>query len=72
MNPLAAALTDTMSATSGQLAVLSDGEWTRHPWPEVLEMAQNVADWLGNEDATALGLVGEPTVEFVAASFTVT
>ena len=67
VNPLAAALTERMTASSNHLAVLADGAWTRHPWPEVQARAENVAEWLGNENAVALGLAGEPTVEFVAA-----
>jgi len=67
MNSLASALAETLSTSENFLAVLADGSWTRHPWLEVLARAENVADWLCNEDAHALGLVGEPTVEFVAA-----
>ena len=67
LNPLASALTTRLTASDNHLAVLADGEWTRHPWPEVHARAENVAEWLGDENAVALGLVGEPTVEFVAA-----
>lgn len=67
MNPLASALTESMTTTTSELAVLADGGWVRHPWAEVYARAENVAEWLGNEQAAALGLVGEPTVEFVAA-----
>lgn len=67
MNPLASALTESLTTTTSDLAVLADGEWARHPWAEVYARAENVAEWLGNEQVTALGLVGEPTVEFVAA-----
>jgi long-chain-fatty-acid--[acyl-carrier-protein] ligase len=67
VNPLAAALTASMTTTDGELAVLSDGDWIRHPWAEVHARAENVAEWLGNEGARAVGLVGEPTVEFIAS-----
>ena len=69
MNALAEALTQVLPASSNDLVVLTDGAWTRHPWPEVYARAENVADWLLNEQATALGLVGEPTVEFISAIF---
>jgi long-chain-fatty-acid--[acyl-carrier-protein] ligase len=67
VNSLATALTARMTTSTNDLRVLSDGSWTRHPWPEVHARAENVADRLRQEDASALGLVGEPTVEFVAA-----
>lgn len=67
MNPLAAALTESMTGTAGELAVLADGTWTRHPWAEVHARAENVAEWLANDAAPAVGLVGEPTVEFIAS-----
>ena len=67
VNPLASALTASMTTTDGELSVLADGRWARHPWAEVHARAQNVAEWLGNEGVGAVGLVGEPTVEFVAA-----
>lgn len=68
MNPLGSALTERMTTSDNFLAVLADGEWTRHPWPEVHARAENVAEWLANEEGASLGLVGEPTVEFVAAA----
>jgi long-chain-fatty-acid--[acyl-carrier-protein] ligase len=67
MNALAAALTEVLPTSGNHLAVLDDGAWSRHPWPEVYARAESVADWLLNEEATALGLVGAPTVEFVSA-----
>lgn len=66
VSSLSAALSESMTASSNFLATLSDGSWHRHPWPEVHARAENVAEWLGNEQAGALGLVGEPTVEFVS------
>jgi long-chain-fatty-acid--[acyl-carrier-protein] ligase len=67
MNSLAAAFADRLSSSGNFLAVLNDGRWTRHPWPEVHARSQNVAEWLLNDDVTALGLTGEPTVELIAA-----
>ena len=67
MNSLATAFASRLSSSGNYLAVLDDGEWTRHPWPEVHARSQNVADWLLNDDVTALGLTGEPTVELIAA-----
>lgn len=69
MNALAQALTEVLPSSGNDLVVLTDGTWSRHPWPEVYARAENVADWLLNEEATALGLVGEPTVEFISAIF---
>lgn len=67
MNSLATAFANRLSSSDNVLAVLNDGEWTRHPWPEVHARSQNVAEWLLNDDVTALGLTGEPTVELIAA-----
>ncbi|MDT5250746.1 MAG: long-chain-fatty-acid--[acyl-carrier-protein] ligase [Mycobacterium sp.] len=67
MSSLATAFAERMSSSDNHLIVLADGTWSRHPWPEVLARSENVADWLLNEDVTALGLTGEPTVELVAA-----
>ncbi|MBY0288697.1 MAG: long-chain-fatty acid--ACP ligase MbtM [Mycobacteriaceae bacterium] len=67
MNSLATALANRLSSSGQFLAVLDDGQWTRHPWPEVHARSQNVAEWLLNDDVAALGLTGEPTVEFIAA-----
>ncbi len=42
--------------------------WCRHPWPEVHGLAESVAAWLRDHDRpAAVGLVGEPMVELVAA-----
>lgn len=70
MAELAAALTRSMRTGTGDLVVLDReaGEWRHHPWPEVQGLAENVAAWLLDHDRpAAVGLVGEPTVEFVAA-----
>lgn len=67
MNSLAAALAERLSHSGNCLVVLDDGQWTRHPWPEVHARSENVAEWLRNDDVTGLGLTGEPTVELTAA-----
>ncbi|BBY79583.1 long-chain-fatty-acid--ACP ligase [Mycolicibacterium pulveris] len=64
---MAAALAERLSNSDNFLAVLQDGRWTRHPWPEVHARAENVAEWLRNDDVAALGVTGEPTVELIAA-----
>jgi long-chain-fatty-acid--[acyl-carrier-protein] ligase len=66
---LASALTEAMTSSGNELAVLDteSGSWTRHPWPEVHLRAENVAARVLDEDASAVGLVGEPTVELLAA-----
>lgn len=70
MTVLAAALTEAMTSSRHDLVLLNreTNVWIRHPWPEVLVRAQNVAEWLLNSGrGGAVALVGEPTVEFVAA-----
>jgi len=67
MNALAHSLAETLAGSGNHLVTLQDGTWVHHPWPEVHARSQNVADWLLNEDASGLGLTGEPTVELVAA-----
>jgi long-chain-fatty-acid--[acyl-carrier-protein] ligase len=69
VNILASALSDAMNASPNHLAVLNNdgGSWKHHPWAEVHTRAQNVAERLADDGATAVGLVGEPSVEFLAA-----
>ncbi|MGV0791567.1 long-chain-fatty acid--ACP ligase MbtM [Mycolicibacterium sp. XJ1819] len=66
---MAAALADRLSSCDNALVVLDDGDWVRHPWPEVHARSQNVADWLLDDDVDALGLAGDPSVELIAAIF---
>src|SRR3984957_11073207 len=59
-----------MRAATADLVVLDreTSEWRRRPWPEVHGLAEGVAAWLLDRDRpAAVGLVGEPTVEFIAA-----
>lgn len=68
MTELAAALSAAMTGAPTKLAVLdADGAWAHHPWPEVHARAENVAERIANDEAMAVGLVGDPTVEFMAA-----
>ena len=69
MTALASALTEAMTASGNDLAVLDpdSGSWSRHPWPEVHLRAENVANRVLDDNASAVGLVGEPTVELIAA-----
>ncbi|MDO3638967.1 long-chain-fatty acid--ACP ligase MbtM [Mycolicibacterium arseniciresistens] len=64
---LGAALADTLRHSPNDLVVLDDGDWVRHPWPEVFVRAENVAERLLDDGVGAVGLVGEPTVEFIAS-----
>lgn len=68
MNALAEALTRSLTASTRHLVVLNTerAEWTRHPWTEVHARGLAVADRLLEQPDGAVGLVGEPTVEFVA------
>lgn len=70
MSELAAALSAAIRTAPTDLVVLDreSSTWRRHPWPEVHGLAEAVAAWLQDRDQPpAVGLVGEPTVEFVAA-----
>ncbi|OMB79548.1 long-chain-fatty acid--ACP ligase MbtM [Mycolicibacterium conceptionense] len=70
MNPLAGALREAMVTSPHHLAVLDrDADsWQRRPWPEVHGIAESIAAYLlGRDRRGAVGLVGEPTVEIVAA-----
>lgn len=70
MSALAAALSRSMSSSSHDLVVLDQDSrtWNRYPWPEVQSRAELVATKiLGGDSVGAVGLVGEPTVELVAA-----
>jgi len=67
---LAAALAAAMNGSAHELVVFDrDTEsWTRHPWPEVQARAERVAARiLASAQPGAVGLVGEPTADFVAA-----
>lgn len=67
VNPLASALAESLTASANDLVLLADGHWNRHPWPEIYARAENVADFLLNEDIRCLGLVGEPTPELISS-----
>ena len=70
MTVLAAALAAAMNASAHDLVVFDrDTEsWIRHPWPEVQARAESVAARvLAVAQPGAVGLVGEPTADFVAA-----
>jgi long-chain-fatty-acid--[acyl-carrier-protein] ligase len=69
VNALASALARAMAESTKDLVVLDreSNTWTRHPWSEVLARAEAVAMRLADGRSAAVGLVGEPTVEFVAA-----
>ncbi|SPM35673.1 Acyl-CoA synthetase (AMP-forming)/AMP-acid ligase II [Mycobacterium rhizamassiliense] len=70
MSELAAAMTRSMQTATTELSVFDKetSGWHRRPWPEVHGLAEGVAAWLLDHDRpTAVGLVGEPSVEFIAA-----
>jgi long-chain-fatty-acid--[acyl-carrier-protein] ligase len=70
MSELAAAITRSMRTATSELAVFDreTSAWQRRAWPEVHGLAEGVAAWLlAHNRPAAVGLVGEPTVEFIAA-----
>lgn len=67
VNPLACALAESLTASANDLVLLTDGQWIRHPWPEIYARAENVAEYLIDADIARLGLVGEPTAELISA-----
>lgn len=70
MSALAAALTQAMTASPHCLTVfdMDTDSWNSYPWPEVHARAECVAARiLDGQESGAVGLVGEPTVDFVAA-----
>nr|MDT0523346.1 hypothetical protein [Streptomyces sp. DSM 41633] len=70
MNPLAGALREAMVGSPHDLVVLDreTDTWQRRPWPEVHGIAESIAAYLlGRDQPGAVGLVGEPTVELIAA-----
>ncbi|UQX09851.1 long-chain-fatty acid--ACP ligase MbtM [Candidatus Mycobacterium methanotrophicum] len=70
MSVLATALAEAMKTSPHDLMVFdrdTDG-WIRHPWPQVHACAESIAARiLAEENPGAVGLVGEPTGDFVAA-----
>lgn len=67
VNPLASALAESLTASANDLVLLTDGQWIRHPWPEIYTRAENVAEFLIDAQVSRLGLVGEPTAELIGA-----
>ncbi|OBH17500.1 long-chain-fatty acid--ACP ligase MbtM [Mycolicibacter terrae] len=70
MSVLASALTRAMTTSNQDLVIFDSGSgtWQHHPWAQVHSRAQSVAAKILDSDRTgAVGLVGEPTVELVAA-----
>ncbi len=71
MTVLAAALAQAMSTSTHDLVVFDrdTDSWTAHPWPQVHAHAEAIASRILDEEDQpgAVGLVGEPTADFVAA-----
>ena len=69
MTVLAAALSAAMQGAKTQLSVLDtdSDRWIHHPWQEVHARSENVADRIVDDGSTSVGLVGEPTIEYLAA-----
>jgi long-chain-fatty-acid--[acyl-carrier-protein] ligase len=67
---LATALSRAMRASAHDLVVFDKAAdtWTRRPWPRVQARAEGIASRiLDQPEQGAVGLVGEPTADFVAA-----
>jgi long-chain-fatty-acid--[acyl-carrier-protein] ligase len=67
---LATALSRAMRTSAHDLVVFDrEAEtWTRHPWPQIHARAESIAARILDEPQLgAVGLVGEPTADFVAA-----
>jgi long-chain-fatty-acid--[acyl-carrier-protein] ligase len=66
---LAAALSEAMTASEHDLVVFDrdTGTWTPHPWPQVHARAESLAAAILDSGPGAVGLVGEPTADVVAA-----
>lgn len=71
MSVLASALAASLTTTDADLVVYDHETrtWTRHPWGEVYARAENVAEQIGQDGSTGVGVVGEPTVEGIATAF---
>ena len=70
MSVLATALSRAMRTSAHDLVVFDkDADaWTRHPWSQVHARAEGIATHiLDQPQPGAVGLVGEPTADFVAA-----
>ncbi|GAC70669.1 long-chain-fatty acid--ACP ligase MbtM [Gordonia soli] len=70
---LASSVSEAMLAGEQQLSVLDteSGEWVRRTWPEVharaTEIATQIVDDRQRREPHAVGLIGDPTVDMVAA-----
>ena len=70
MSVLATALSGAMRTSANDLVVFDKeaDQWTRHPWSQVHARAESVAARILDQPKLgAVGLVGEPTADFVAA-----
>lgn len=69
MTDLADALSAAMRGAPTKLSVLDteNDKWIHHPWQEVHARSENIAERIVDDGSTAVGLVGDPTVEFIAA-----
>lgn len=69
MSVLATALSRAMRTSAHDLVVFDKeaDDWTRRPWSQVHARAEGIAARILDRPAGAVGLVGEPTADFVAA-----
>lgn len=68
MSVLATALAGSLTASDSDLVVYDPESrtWARHPWAQIYVRAENVAERIGHDGSTAVGVVGETTVEGIA------
>jgi long-chain-fatty-acid--[acyl-carrier-protein] ligase len=69
VSALATALSTAMTTSTQDLVLLdrAAGAWIRHPWQELHARAENIAERILDGPDGAVGLVGEPTLELIAA-----
>lgn len=66
---LATALSEAMTTCGTDVSVLdpASNTWIRNPWYQMHARSENVAERIIDDGASAVGVVGEPTLELIAA-----
>lgn len=71
MNPLASALAESMASSPAELKILDRAadSWQSYSWSEVHARARQAASLMFESGSSAIGLVGEPTIDLISAVF---